>query len=53
MALTGLLDLLAEEPTLAAAASRALQGPHPLTVEVRDGVKSAVLACSVASPASR
>ena len=43
MALTGLLDLLAEEPTLAAAASRALQGPHPLTVEVRDGVKSAVL----------
>ncbi len=43
MALSGLLDLLAEEPTLAAAASRALRGPHPLTVEVRDGAKSAVL----------
>lgn len=41
MALSGLLDLLAEEPTLAAAAASALQGPHPLTVEVRDGAKSA------------
>ncbi|MYD95418.1 MAG: hypothetical protein F4Y02_17420, partial [Chloroflexi bacterium] len=44
MAFTGLLELLAEEPSLAAAASRALNGPHPLTVEVRDGVKSTVLA---------
>ena len=44
MALTGLLDLLAEEPSLAAAVSRALTGPRPLTVEVRDGVKSTLLA---------
>ena len=43
MALSGLLDLLADEPTLADAESRALRGPHPLTVEVRDGAKSAVL----------
>ena len=43
MALSGLLDLLAEEPSLASAASRALNGPHPFTAEVRDGAKSAAL----------